>query len=71
MHLVATLKCFIKIFSFPVFFKGSFMCEPCPPGYSGDGRDCRYVLGGACAINNGGCHPQADCIGNSTDFYVI
>ncbi|KAL5234243.1 hypothetical protein ACI65C_001653 [Semiaphis heraclei] len=41
--------------------RGSFKCKPCPAGYSGDGFNCVYMSGGACAIDNGGCHPNADC----------
>lgn len=47
-----------------MLFKGSFTCGSCPPGYDGDGFNCVRVLGGLCAMNNGGCHPNAVCTGN-------
>lgn len=36
---------------------GSYHCGPCPPGYRGDGRNCRRFS--ACAARP--CHPDATC----------
>lgn len=48
-----------------VCVQGSRVCGHCPPGFTGDGMFCASVTGGACAINNGGCHPAATCFQNA------
>ncbi|KAF7287446.1 hypothetical protein GWI33_001415 [Rhynchophorus ferrugineus] len=41
---------------------GSFMCQHCPPGYTGNGYYCADI--NECEILNGGCSvaPQVECI---------
>ncbi|XP_073985355.1 cubilin-like isoform X1 [Rhodnius prolixus] len=47
---------------------GSFDCEGCPPGYSGNGYHCADI--DECLINNGGCssQPQVQCINTRGSF---
>uniref|UniRef100_T1IG03 Cubilin n=1 Tax=Rhodnius prolixus TaxID=13249 RepID=T1IG03_RHOPR len=47
---------------------GSFDCEACPPGYSGNGYHCADI--DECLINNGGCssQPQVQCINTRGSF---
>ena len=35
-------------------------------GYQGDGRSCTYV--GACSSDNGGCHSQAQCLEDGSEW---
>ncbi|CAL1529132.1 unnamed protein product [Lymnaea stagnalis] len=41
---------------------GSFLCESCPPGYTGNGFTCYDI--NECLTNNGGCstNPWVDCV---------
>jgi cubilin len=50
---------------------GSFVCGPCPAGYTGNGYACEDI--NECEINNGGCSllPKVSCRNTRVGFFLL
>jgi cubilin len=57
----------VQCFNIP----GSFLCGPCPTGFSGNGYTCSDI--NECDINNGGCSqsPKVECINTKVSLNSI
>ncbi|XP_053955149.1 cubilin homolog [Anastrepha ludens] len=61
----ATKPCHSECINLP----GSFKCNPCPTGYTGNGIFCSDI--DECATNNGGCstQPKVSCINTEGSYH--